>query len=229
MQSDSTYRSSPSAPATAPKTPLERIAISVLLFCYASGVLAHLLPTVLPLTRYITDLFLFGINGLVLYAIYQRNRDVRLFYWLIAAYVFTFATEALGVATGLIFGEYTYGATMWMQWLGVPFAIALNWCVLALAANDLSSRLIHSPWVAAGLAGTMLALYDVVIEPVAIALDYWTWAAVTVPIRNYLAWAVVGILISLPLQLFSIRYRSPLWVVYFVAQLVFFLLLNLLL
>ena len=102
----------------------------VLVFAFASGALAHTLPAVLPITRVTTDGLLLVINGLLIYALYQRHHDKRLLVWLVAAYCFTFAAEAVGVATGALFGQYAYGATMWWQWLGVPFVIALNWCVL---------------------------------------------------------------------------------------------------
>ena len=208
-------------------TPADRYLAAFLIFAYASGALAHTLPTVLPVTRYTTDGLLLVINGLLLYRMYRRNEDPRLLIWLIAAYVFTFAAEAVGVATGALFGEYAYGPTMWWQWLGVPFVIALNWCVLTLATNDLALRVTSRPVVAALLASVLIALYDVAIEPVAIALDYWAWAGGSIPLQNYVMWAVVAFLISLPLQLSGVRFRSALLPVYFFAQLFFFLVLNL--
>lgn len=197
-----------------------------LVFAFASGTLAHAWPAILPITRYTTDALLLGINALLLYAIYQDHRDIRLWYWLVGAYLFTFLIEAVGVATGAIFGEYHYGATMRFQWLGVPFVIALNWAVLTLAANHLVNKWVSQPFLAALLAGVILALYDIAIEPVAIQLDYWQWAAPSVPIQNYIAWALVAWLISLPLQYAKIAFRSPLLLVYFFAQLFFFLVLN---
>ena len=117
---------------------LERGLRWFMVFAFASGALAHSLPAVLPVTRYTTDGLLLVLNGLLLYALYQRNRDRRLLVWLLVAYCFTFAAEAVGVATGALFGEYAYGGTMRWQWLGVPFVIALNWCALTLAANELA-------------------------------------------------------------------------------------------
>lgn len=226
-----------------------------MLFAFASGALAHCLPAVLPVTKITTDGLLFVLNGLVLYAIYRRNGDKRLFWWLAVAYWFTFAMEAVGVASGAVFGQYAYGPTMWFQWLGVPFVIALNWCVLTLACNELACRIIPSqtpshgggahenaarsatnrqspiPYLlslilTAALAATLTALYDVAIEPVAIALDYWQWASGEIPLQNYLAWAAIAFLISLPLHLLKIRFRSPVLLVYLFAQLFFFLVLN---
>jgi len=207
---------------------------------------------VLPVTQVTTDGLLFVLNGLVLYAIYRQHEDQRLFLWLALAYAFTFVMEALGVATGAIFGEYAYGPTMWFQWLGVPFVIALNWCVLTLACNEVGIRFIklfrkekpvtqetvmsanqeskienrESRILPAAVAAVLTALYDVLIEPVAISLDYWQWGGGDIPLQNYLAWAAIAFVISLPLYLLKIRFRSPVLMVYFLAQLFFFVVLN---
>ena len=223
-------------------SPPDRYLIWFLIFAFASGTLAHLLPAVLPVTRYTTDGLLFVLNGLVIWAVYRRNGDRWLFTWLFVAYWFTFAMEALGVATGAVFGEYAYGPTMWLQWLGVPFVIALNWCVLTLACNDLACRMLpraaryadgrrghFEVLVHAAVAAILTALYDVAIEPVAIALDYWQWGGGEIPLQNYLAWAAIAFLLSVPLQYLRIRFRSPVLPVYLFAQLFFFLVLNLLL
>lgn len=243
------------ADPTATPPAFDRYLSYFLVFAFASGTLAHCLPAVLPVTKLTTDGLLFVLNGLVLYAIYRRNEDKRLFWWLIIAYWFTFAMEAIGVATGAVFGEYAYGPTMWFQWLGVPFVIALNWCVLTLACNELACRITPfptpphrggahenaahsaanrqtlvanplSPILTTVLAAIMTALYDVAIEPVAIALDYWQWGSGEIPLQNYLAWAAIAFLISLPLHLFKVRFRSPVLLVYLFAQLFFFLVLN---
>ncbi len=243
---------------------LERGLLWFMVFAFASGALAHTLPAVLPITRYTTDGLLLVLNGLLLYAIYQRNQDRRLLVWLVVAYCFTFAAEAVGVATGALFGEYAYGATMRWQWLGVPFVIALNWCVLTLAANEVALRVWSAPaagflttegteytevsrsgggalegghrggmtWRSFGVAvgaSVLIALYDVAIEPVAVKLDYWQWGGGVIPLRNYVMWAVVALVISLPLQVLRIRFRSPLLLVYLGAQLFFFVVLNLVL
>jgi uncharacterized membrane protein len=251
-------------PPVVPDERFERWLIYFFIFWFASGTLAHLLPSVQPITRVTTDVLLLVINGLLFFALMKRNGDQRLLWWLVAAYCITFSLEAIGVATGAIFGEYAYGPTMWWQWLGVPFVIALNWAALTLACNDLAERLINrfatsnegegveqggilgstgkgveintesndapkrigTAVVTALLAGAFTALYDVAIEPVAITLDYWTWAAGDIPLQNYLAWAAIAFVLSLPLQLLDIKYRSPVLIVYLFAQLFFFAVLN---
>lgn len=194
-------------------------------FAFASGAWAHLLPAVLPITKLTTDMLLLGICGSLLGLLYRRNGDIRLFYWAAAAYTGTFFIEVAGVATGMIFGEYHYGATMWIQWLNVPLVIALNWTALILATNDLAARWLRHPLAISVLASVLIMGYDLFIEPVAVRLDYWQWAGGVIPTQNYLAWGVVALVFSIPLNYTQVAYRSPLLPIYALAQLFFFLVL----
>lgn len=194
-------------------------------FAFASGAWAHLLPAVLPITKLTTDMLLLGICGSLLGLLYRRNGDIRLFYWAAAAYTGTFFIEVAGVATGMIFGEYHYGATMWIQWLNVPLVIALNWTALILATNDLAARWLRHPLAISVLASVLIMGYDLFIEPVAVRLDYWQWAGGVIPTQNYLAWGVVALVFSIPLNYSQVAYRSPLLPIYALAQLFFFLVL----
>lgn len=201
-----------------------------LVFSFLSGVQAHVLPSVYPLTRHITDALLLVVCGPLLYFCYQRHEDKRFWWWCGVTYFATFFIEVMGVATGKIFGAYTYGATMWVQWLEVPLVIALNWTLLILAMNQLASRWgKSSTLLTALLTGVLIMAYDYCIEPIAIALDYWSWEAIEIPLQNYLAWGIIAASFSWTLNYFQIRYQHPLLMVYAAAQLLFFLLLQALL
>lgn len=209
--------------------PYERWLIGLLLFLYASGAVAHAVPTLRPLTLATTDLFILFFTVAILVLIYRRQHDARLWIWVVIAYAGTFVVEAVGTATGAIFGDYTYGATMRWQLADVPLVIALNWVVLILATNHVAAYLRRGAVLTSAVASLLIAVYDFFIEPVAIKLDYWTWAGGAIPFRNYVAWAVVALVFSLPLNLLNIRYRSPVLPVYLVVQLLYFILLNALL
>lgn len=207
----------------------ERLFIGLLLFMYASGLLAHSLPALRPLTLATTDLFLLFFTSTILFLVYRRQGDARMWWWVLIAYIGTFAVEAVGTATGRIFGDYSYGPTMRWQLFDVPLVIALNWVVLILATNHVAAYLRQGPVLHSLVASLLIAIYDYFIEPVAIKLAYWTWAAGDIPLRNYLAWAVVAFIFSLPLNWLRIRYRSPVLPVYLLVQLLYFILLNALL
>jgi putative membrane protein len=197
-----------------------------LVFLYASGLVAHLVPGLRFLTEFTTDLFLLGINLTLFGILYRNNSDQRLLVWAICTYVLTFFIEALGVATGMVFGEYHYGKGMLFQWLGVPFVIALNWTLLILAVNDLAARRSANPIIASFFAGLMIVVYDWFIEPVAMALDYWQWAGNHIPTQNYLAWGLVAFAASFPLNYYRIRFRHPLLSLYLIVQLIYFIVLQ---
>ncbi len=202
----------------------ERIYAGVCTTLYASGLLVHSLPVLRPLASVTTDMFLWLVNATLLWLVYRRHGDRRLIHWVAATYLFTFAVEAIGTATGVIFGSYHYGSGMKLQLANVPLIIALNWTVLVLAANHIALYLTRSPWVASLLAGLLVAGYDWFIEPVAIRLDYWSWATGNeVPLQNYAAWFLIGFVVSIPIQLRRVRFRHPLLLVYWLVQWVYFI------
>ncbi|MEM1214272.1 MAG: carotenoid biosynthesis protein [Bacteroidota bacterium] len=200
-----------------------------LVFSFVSGIQAHVMPSVYPLTQSITDALLLVVCAPLLWLSYARGRDQRLWIWAVITYACTFFIEVAGVATGAIFGAYAYGPTMWIQWLEVPLIIAVNWTLLIMAMSQLATRFTQSPWLLALLTGVFIMIYDYFIEPVAIRLDYWTWAAVDIPLQNYLAWGVIAMVLSYPLHRLQIRYQNPALLVYAAAQLVFFVGLQILL
>jgi putative membrane protein len=210
-----------------PAAKYERIFAGAMIFLFASGLVAHAVPSLRPLTASTTDLFLLLINGTLLWLIVRNNSDNRLWFWSLSVYVFTFTVEAVGVATGAVFGEYAYGAGMKVQWIGVPLVIALNWTLLTLGVNDLASRITSSPWLRAAAAALLIAAYDWFIEPVAIGLDYWQWSTGSdIPVQNYVAWAVVAFAASLPLHLLRIRFRHWLLPLYLGVQWFYFVLMG---
>jgi putative membrane protein len=45
-------------------------------------------------------------------------------------------------------------------------------------------------------ASLLMVALDLCIEPVAIALDFWTWQSDSVPIQNYLAWFITALALN---------------------------------
>lgn len=120
-----------------------------------------------------------------------------------------YGVEVLGVATGWPFGHYTYGQTLGVKMMGVPLMIGINWAMLVMAVS-LSVR--NRPlgiWAKAAVGATILLLMDILIEPVAIAHDFWTWENGGVPLTNYIAWWVISFaLVRFQLQFLASNERT---------------------
>jgi uncharacterized membrane protein len=113
-----------------------------------------------------------------------------------------FVVEAVGVATGVPFGDYSYGGALGPRLSGVPLIIPLAWTWMAWPAWLAASRLAPR-WLPAriGLAGLALAAWDLFLDPQMVAEGYWRWAnpafalpgVPAIPVSNYVGWLTVAV------------------------------------
>lgn len=181
-----------------------------------------LAPHVLPLTP--VNLVLTA-GAMVLFARLDR-RTVVLALLLGALGYFV---EVVGVWTGRVFGSYSYGDALGMKLLNVPLLIGLNWSMLVFAIGAVLERY-RMPVAAKVLLGSaaMVAL-DLLIEPVAVHLGFWSWAQGDIPLQNYLAWGGISAVFFTLLFMAPVRRENPVALAVLVAQVVFFAGLNLVL
>ena len=179
-----------------------RTAALVLTVLLGVGVAGHLLPATLPLMLRLTPGFTL-LTSLMVLAPALAMDGRRFAGWVAGTYAFTFLAEAVGVATGAVFGEYEYGPTLGLAWRGVPLLIAFNWVVVVHGACCAAGRALPQGLVRwrrpaiALLAGLACAAFDWVMEPVAVRLDYWRWAGGVIPLQNYAAWFGIALLAGL--------------------------------
>lgn len=197
----------------------------VLYSFYAVGVLGHLVEKTFPAMIILTPfvLLVFGLAVLLRTAWH----DYRLLIWCLAAYLFTFTVEALGVHSGLIFGEYYYGNTLGLKFLGVPLVIGFNWVIVVLGAITIAKRISGNVFLSALLAAFFTAIFDIPLEIVAVNLDYWQWAGGIVPLQNYLAWFVVAFIVALSFNYLKLETKGKVIIHYFFIQFFFFILIDL--
>jgi Predicted membrane protein len=105
-----------------------------------------------------------------------------------------FGIEVMGVATGWLFGAYSYGEGLGPKALEVPLLMGVLWWLLLLGTHHWAERFLAmrnksvSVWTRSALAASLMTALDGTIEPVAIRAGWWAWNDGTIPWTNYLTW-----------------------------------------
>ena len=131
--------------------------------------------------------------------------------WAVGLVVITagggFVAEAVGVRSGVPFGDYSYGDSLGWQLAGVPVIIPLAWAMMAYPALVIARRLTRRfvPIV----AGVALAAWDLFLDPQMVSAGHWSWQDQTpalpgvpgIPLTNYLGWLAVALVMMTVLHL----------------------------
>jgi len=158
--------------------------------------------------------FTFPVLGMgALWVLWTSRHQASLGTWITLGlcYILGFTSEWLGVATGRIFGPYVYGTLLGPKLWGVPPLIGLNWVILVWAAYSLWPSAAHA-WIAA----LGVVFMDLIMEPGATTLGFWTWqhiptmgkpwsSLVVAPFQNYGVW---GALAWVMLRMMGLRYKG---------------------
>jgi len=203
------------------------LVFAVLSLMYAVGLAGHLWSVTRPLMFGLTPWFLV-ISGLGLVTVAGGDRR-SLAQWLVPTFAVTFALEALGVATGAVFGPYHYTTVLGPLVLGVPPVIGWNWVLVVLGAHA-TVRLFWAKGpriLQAAVVGLLCVCFDLVLEPAAISLGYWVWHQGSVPLQNYLAWGMIAATAGWWAGRFPKLTSDSVWSAYAALQAAFFVALSL--
>jgi putative membrane protein len=202
--------------------------IRVLIILYIVG----LIGVTLPLHKdfmLLTPLNLLTTFVIAVYA--DKNKNAGLYLVLAFCYLFGFFLELAGVQSGLIFGQYTYGATLGPKIWGTPLIIGINWAMLVYASVSISnSYFTEFPIIVkAAVGATLMVLLDIFIEPVAVKFDFWSWASapmnklIVAPLENYIVWWLAAFLLNYLVQTIMPAIKNRAIEVLFYLQLLFFI------
>lgn len=138
-----------------------------------------------------------------------------------------FSVEIAGVLTGVVFGEYSYGRALGFKILGTPPLIGLNWLMLVYAVFLMVNKMKLSVFLKIITGASIMVVYDIIMEPVAIRLDMWSWGGGSIPIQNYIAWFVISAVMLSIMYSAGLKYKNKVAITLFFVQMAFFLILNL--
>jgi putative membrane protein len=150
-----------------------------------------------------------------------RNKSEVILFASIAFLGFT--AEAIGVATGKVFGEYTYGRNLGFKLFEVPVIIGVNWAVLSFATSGLASKIpLKSIHVKAGAASMLMLIFDFFIEQSAPEFDFWEFKLPEVPLQNYITWFILAYIFNFAVLRFITDVDAKICFHVYIVQVLFF-------
>jgi putative membrane protein len=173
----------------------------------------------------------------------QEKINIGFIVFCLVAFAIGFGSEWIGVNTGQLFGDYSYGKVLGPGWQGVPYLIGIQWLVVTYCTG-ISMAMLHDMllkkqpdgneqfpkfWLAISMVAdsALLAMFfDWVLEPVAVELGYWTWADGLIPWFNYATWWGVSAVIMVFFHFLPFRKHNLFAVHLLMIQVMFFLLLR---
>lgn len=108
--------------------------------------------------------------------------------------------ESVGVATGLVYGDYSYTAKLGPKFLGlVPYLIPVAWFMMTYPSYVIAERLIpayNQVWkwrlAVAAIGAVVMTAWDLAMDPLMVSAGHWVWevqgAYFGVPLQNYWGW-----------------------------------------
>jgi putative membrane protein len=203
----------------------QRLATAFLIATHLAGAIGLIYEPTRALFQTLTPLNLLVTAGILFH--FEKEKTVQYFVFIIATFLIGFFAEVLGVKTGMIFGEYTYGETLGFKVFDVPLSIGLNWAILIYISGIVSNKLSENFWLRISIGAIIMVLLDFLIEPAAIDFDFWNWNTLNIPIQNYFGWFILSLLIHTLFQKLDFGKRNPLAVQLLIIQFIFFAVLNL--
>lgn len=173
----------------------------------------------------------------------QKDKNNYFYLFTAATIVTGFFVEVIGVNTGVLFGEYTYGPVLGYKFEHVPLNIGINWFIiiyccgisihtlLMKAISRISSETHKPPMTLKALSvivdgATLAVFFDWAMEPVAIKLNFWQWDKGIIPYYNYLCWFLVSMFLLAIFHFCKFSKQNKFAINLLLIQIMFFMLLR---
>tara|TARA_B100000963_G_scaffold86183_1_gene73816 strand:- start:3030 stop:3665 length:636 start_codon:yes stop_codon:yes gene_type:complete len=194
--------------------------IITLFIIHLVGGVALSIDSVKSMFLFLTPINLTFTFGLLIWG----NDDFSINFFKIISVLFLigFFIEVIGVYSGLLFGQYHYGKTLGFQLLKVPLIIGVNWVILVVSSFAVSSYFVSDTILKVVLPSLIMVLLDLMIEPVAIRLDFWHWKSEVIPLQNYIMWFLVALIMNWILTFNQFKFNVKLGFGLIISQILFF-------
>lgn len=146
---------------------------------------------------------------------------------LLLCFVTGMLAEIIGVKFGFLFGNYTYGDALGYKVLGVPLMIGVNWSILVFITGFIAQCFSNTLFLRVFIGVGLMLFLDLVMEPIAPKLDFWTFEGGLASFHNYFGWAIIALPLQWMFHKSSVKIEGPFPFHLYLLQVLFFLILLL--
>lgn len=198
------YNRSMNIVSTIPKLLKENKLISTLIVAWVLTMIS------LPIVRAVASESFF--NGMIAFGVLMQATAVfvivqttwglsRTLQALLIVAVLTWLVEAIGSATGLPFGEYSYTENLQPQLAHVPLIIPLAWFMMLPPAWAIAQKVAGDNRLAFILVSALaLTAWDLFLDPQMVAWNLWVWEQpggyFGIPWLNYGGWLLTAVVVT---------------------------------
>jgi bisanhydrobacterioruberin hydratase len=204
----------------------DTVSVIIITLFHVVGLIGFWVPALTPIFLRLVPFHLL----LMLVVLCYNHKLLNLKFWIFALLVCVLGITAewIGVHKNWIFGDYDYGQTLGPKIDAIPYLIGVNWFMLVYATGVTLQRSgIKNVFLRIAIGSVILVLLDILIEPVAIRFDYWSWVEGNPPLKNFICWLAVSALFLALFEAFKFERQSKVAVALLMVQFVFFALLQL--
>jgi uncharacterized membrane protein len=182
-------------------------------------VLTPLLGDAPPLAYLLVPLLLGGFS--LSHAVYTLGPRHALTFLALATLI-SLAFEAVGVATGAVYGPYHYTDSLGPRLFDVPLAVPLSWFMVIYPSYALANYLADGrvtskprPGLArliglAALSALTMTAWDLAVDPQMVIYGHWVWhvegAYFGIPVQNFVGWLATTLTIYLAYRALEARW-----------------------
>lgn len=163
--------------------------------------------------------------SLLILGLYDKSpRTLKSLLFALSVAVSSFLVELAGVATGVVFGEYSYGSALGFKLGGTPLLIGINWIFLIYTSAAIMAPFKKHILNSVVLPSLLMVGYDLIMEQIAPEIDMWSWAGGSAPVQNYLAWGLLALIFHALRYILNIEFKNRMALFIFAIQFIFFFL-----
>jgi putative membrane protein len=188
----------------------QQVAVGIVAFFLVIGVLqaAFGLSYVLRLTPVLLTI-------IACTAVIFWDAPVKAKIWASAIIIFgSYLVELIGVQTGMLFGDYSYGKLLGFTVFGVPITIGITWLIVCLSAWNIVSLNTSSLLRKYLLGGVLVVMFDLILEQFAVAYSLWSWQGGNIPLYNYISWFAVSMIWFFVIHKFAPKAEPSIFAIY---------------